>query len=72
MEVAGLVICVICAPVCAYIVYSIMDLIKYHYNLCKTATLTKEDDGGNNYNNSTLYSKMSTFKNFCLAFDGRK
>lgn len=49
-----------------------MDLIKYHYSLCKTASLTKEDNGGNNYNTSTPFSKMNTFKNFCLAFEGRK
>ena len=49
-----------------------MDLIKYHISLCKTARLTKEDTGGNNYNISTPFSKMSFFKNFCLAFNGRK
>lgn len=45
-----------------------MDLIKYHIELCKTATLTKEDNGGNNYNISAPFSKMSFFKNFALAF----
>lgn len=49
-----------------------MDLIKYHISLCKTASLTKEDNGGNNYNISTPFSKMSFFKNFSLAFNGRK
>jgi len=45
-----------------------MDLITYHINLCKTASLTKEDNGGNNYNISTPFSKMSFSKNFALAF----
>lgn len=59
-------ITVICSA--SYILYSLVDLIKYHHYLLETGSLTKEDAGGNNFSITGPYSLGSVRANFKLAF----
>ena len=52
----------------AYILYSVVDLLKYHVSLLKTGTLTKEDTSGNNLESTGMYSFRTARENLAVTF----
>ena len=52
----------------AYILYSVVDLLRYHVSLLKTGTLTKEDTSGNNLESTGMYSFRTARKNLAVTF----